>query len=759
VTRRDSRADADEQLATSTRTDDDQQQVSTGARGDTVATLHGAVGNQAVKQLREDGEVQPKLMVSRPTDEAEREADRVAQWVTRMAAEPGDAAAPDPGELTAGGNEDSGDRHASPTDGSVTAVGRRLRIDASPQPGGATSDHSPGESIERGLRSAPGGGPLSSATRSYFEPRFGRDFGDVRVHTGRTAAALARALDAKAFTHGTDIYFGETQYQPKSAGGKRLLAHELTHVVQQTGADRERLARRVNPAVVQRATGASDDLQSLRFRGNEKLEEVFDSDTTIGKGERGVHVTIVQQALVDAGFSLPKNGVDGVYDSETADAVEEFQLSEAARRGLGGWVPLATGEVDKQTIEALDQYFQEHEPERDIATDPSRSPTEGTRSLSDAEEKAVTEAITTEQRTAGGSMPTFNRTIPGAAKPYEERIEERLNEKIDDQYTHLVDARPSRDPGNLFSASTINDVAQRAKEVTDDVFGEYYSPPSALEFDTNIFDAYEARDKSIGASKANADWAAQFRVEKILKGDSEIRQIDEEHGAVQSRTREEALLEPIQKRIVRNRRSELLDIHRNWPGYADPDEGHIMIQRYKASSDAENRDKMWRLFATFIHEYLHTLEHPEHEKYRDSLPETEGEFVLQEGMTDYLAKMVWDNLEFDESLRAAVEGPFHDPSDPTGHPIPDPPRYPEAKNAGKAVGIVGIRNAMAAFFTGKTELIGGQRTYTVEKDDTLWGVAGDMYGDPTKWRTIARANGISDAKSLTPGTVLLIPEP
>ena len=128
-------------------------------------------------------------------------------------------------------------------------------------------------------------------------------------------------------------------------------------------------------------------------------------------------------------------------------------------------------------------------------------------------------------------------------------------------------------------------------------------------------------------------------------------------------------------------------------------------------------------------------------------------------MTDYLAKMVWDNLEFDESLRAAVEGPFHDPSDPTGHPIPDPPRYPEAKNAGKAVGIVGIRNAMAAFFTGKTELIGGQRTYTVEKDDTLWGVAGDMYGDPTKWRTIARANGISDAKSLTPGTVLLIPEP
>jgi hypothetical protein len=80
---------------------------------------------------------------------------------------------------------------------------------------------------------AAGGTPLPGASRAYFEPRFGHDFSRVRVHTGSEAAAGARAVRARAYTVGSHIVFGSGEYAPDSMSGKRLLAHELTHVVQQ----------------------------------------------------------------------------------------------------------------------------------------------------------------------------------------------------------------------------------------------------------------------------------------------------------------------------------------------------------------------------------------------------------------------------------------------------------------------------------------------------------------------------------------------
>jgi hypothetical protein len=78
-----------------------------------------------------------------------------------------------------------------------------------------------------------GGTPLPVASRTYFEPRFGHDFSGVRVHTGVEAAAGARAVQARAYTMGSHIVFGSGEYAPDTVSGKRLLAHELTHVVQQ----------------------------------------------------------------------------------------------------------------------------------------------------------------------------------------------------------------------------------------------------------------------------------------------------------------------------------------------------------------------------------------------------------------------------------------------------------------------------------------------------------------------------------------------
>lgn len=79
------------------------------------------------------------------------------------------------------------------------------------------------------------GHPLDTSTRAALEPRFGHDFSQVRVHTGAEAAASAQALEARAYTVGADLVFDTGQYAPATPAGRSLIAHELAHVVQQTG--------------------------------------------------------------------------------------------------------------------------------------------------------------------------------------------------------------------------------------------------------------------------------------------------------------------------------------------------------------------------------------------------------------------------------------------------------------------------------------------------------------------------------------------
>ena len=76
--------------------------------------------------------------------------------------------------------------------------------------------------------------PLEGSVRARMETRFGAEFGSVRIHADATAAESARSIGAAAYTVGRDIVFGAGRYQPHSAAGQRLLAHELAHVVQQS---------------------------------------------------------------------------------------------------------------------------------------------------------------------------------------------------------------------------------------------------------------------------------------------------------------------------------------------------------------------------------------------------------------------------------------------------------------------------------------------------------------------------------------------
>lgn len=176
---------------------DDAERGDSAAERGPVGTLHGSAGNQAVKELYERGDVQPKLAVDRPGDPAEREAERTAERV-----------------IGADGPDGTSIETSEPTPGS-----------------GGTLD----SETESRIRSVTGSGrPLPDRTQSFFESRFDRDFSDVRVHTGSDADAAARSIGAEAFTHGTDVVFAEGKFRPETRWGKQLLAHELTHVTQQT---------------------------------------------------------------------------------------------------------------------------------------------------------------------------------------------------------------------------------------------------------------------------------------------------------------------------------------------------------------------------------------------------------------------------------------------------------------------------------------------------------------------------------------------
>ena len=100
----------------------------------------------------------------------------------------------------------------------------------------STASQNTNVELEKGINNLRGGGkPLSENNRNFFESRFGKDFSSVMVHNMGEESTIADGLNAKAFTIGKDIVFGTGQYRLESNAGKKLLAHELTHVVQQTG--------------------------------------------------------------------------------------------------------------------------------------------------------------------------------------------------------------------------------------------------------------------------------------------------------------------------------------------------------------------------------------------------------------------------------------------------------------------------------------------------------------------------------------------
>jgi len=180
--------------------------------------------------------------VSKPTDPAEMEATKTARKIAQMSEPP---ARPPPVKP-----EEEGKKKKE--------VVQRAQALPGPLPALA------GPVVQQG------GSPLPSGVRSFMEPRFGADFGNVRIYIGEAAAKQSASLNAHAFTVGEHIFFGRNQFQPESAGGRELIAHELTHTIQQGAA----VQRSADMTVTERAElqvqrlGVSDVLNWFADKAN-----------------------------------------------------------------------------------------------------------------------------------------------------------------------------------------------------------------------------------------------------------------------------------------------------------------------------------------------------------------------------------------------------------------------------------------------------------------------------------------------------------
>lgn len=122
-------------------------------------------------------------------------------------------------------------------------------------------------SIEQQINSSKGGGQaIDTKTKTMMEASFGADFSSVRIHTGSKANEMSKSLNAHAFTVGNDIYFNENSYNPESRAGKGLLAHELTHVVQQGAAVQKKRKDFLPENTVQNAVGGKYAQNASLFR-------------------------------------------------------------------------------------------------------------------------------------------------------------------------------------------------------------------------------------------------------------------------------------------------------------------------------------------------------------------------------------------------------------------------------------------------------------------------------------------------------------
>lgn len=192
--------------------------------------------------------------------------------------------------------------------------------------------------VESSINNSKGkGSKMDSETQSFMENRFGADFSGVKIHTGNEASSMSQNLNAKAFTVGNDIYFNNGQYNPSSNSGKHLLAHELTHTLQQGNGFSENYIQRdlavdpPNPTAVARELSDQEIQEAISFNRAtfRNTEEIRNLRDVLGLNEEPA---IIDEDFVNAVVQWQaENNLtqDGKIGARTARVVGHEMMEES----------------------------------------------------------------------------------------------------------------------------------------------------------------------------------------------------------------------------------------------------------------------------------------------------------------------------------------------------------------------------------------------------------------------------------------------
>ena len=412
--------------------------------------------------------------------------------------------------------------------------------------------------------------------------------------------------------------------------------------------------------------------------------------TGLKKGDSGPQVTTLQQALADLGY-LPAKAVGGNFKDSTEKALKKFQNDKKLPD---------SGVLDPVTSDML-QLF--HEAKKD-----PKNP--GTRTLSAAEKTAAFGALAPSQVSSSSKIDK---------KKYKKDIEDLAIAEINKSETEFQKEETlHKDKKNLDNWSVIEGPIGAAQRAVDHLYGSYFTGNVVLTsaggglVDQFANEINENADKKT-TSAMKDDKAREFAREWF---DALSEGINHQYGVALSDPDVKAILSDVVEEFVHFKLQEMLHMFAIWRGSTNPKTGKIGFQRVKSTDPEENRLRMWDLFHTCIHEYLHRRAHKDFVSWAFSFQNVDDPRfnTLTEGFADFFAINVRKTLKPKE-VQQAVEGPYGD-RDPLKRkaPGPDPQTFPTA-NVEKLVSIAGIKNVQSAYFEGKTELIGGPATAPAKK--------------------------------------------
>lgn len=628
------------------------------------------------------------------------------------------------------------------------------------------------------------GSSLDAAIRVPMEERLGQDFGDVRIHTDALASSSATSVHATAYTVGRDIVFASGAYSPKTIEGRRLIAHELTHVVQQRATTVPSILQRKGGSIggffanIGRAIasvfvdepGFSDvTLQRyLAVLDAGAIEDDYDSDDR-------ARIVVRRWMAGPSGYALSKERkallLKEMISGFTGDA-DEAAMLDLLTGSPDDELTYIFGRVPPSALRADIHGEERAQLERVLAGLAARTgPTAasnafaGTHAVTPTEKGFVEGTLTPGATIAPapivpqGVQPPPPAVVPPPAMtglPPAPNVPGAFETAMTAAMTtylagHGAAFRALKAAGPAaFPIAGANSIAISAQQQTEAHFAPYLRVASHAPSDKYHPGSYSLtsmlRDQStvpitdLGTVAGPGGPARPGRVQWMrywMQQDSSgAKAVMTTFSCVPSlRPADQAEFDRVRHKLAKDPalKADIDDTIHGWPAEAS---AGVNIQPYQTGTSAHDmRVNRWDVFTTLIHELMHIVQHPNYERTYKLIGGDAME-ILKEGMADVMRHDLWDGpgqlktrlaTTAYAPVRRQVEGADlpYDASAVHYH-VDYPGKYPKARelvDGASGYPGVGIANAKAAFFMGHTELLGLGAGTSTEGGASLAGVA------------------------------------